>query len=51
MAKKKYTAEQIIGMLYPKGHLREVEILLGQGQTIGDLLPKTSPNIMLVLAI
>ena len=28
MAKKKYTAEQIIGML------REVEILLGQGQTV-----------------
>ena len=29
MARKKYPAEQIIGML------REVEILLGQGQTIG----------------
>ena len=28
MAKKKYTAEQIIGML------REVEVLLGQGQTV-----------------
>ena len=28
MAKKRYTAEQIIGML------REVEILLGQGQTV-----------------
>ena len=28
MATKKYTAEQIIGML------REVEILLGQGQTV-----------------
>ncbi len=30
MAKKRFTAEQIIGML------REVEILLGQGQTVAQ---------------
>jgi len=36
MAKKRYTAEQIIGML------REVEILLGQGQTVAHAVKHIS---------
>ena len=34
MARKRYTTEQIIGLL------REAEVRLSQGQTIGDDLPK-----------
>jgi putative transposase len=36
MAKKRFTAEQIIGML------REVEILLGQGQTVAQAVKHIS---------
>jgi len=36
MARKRYTAEQIIGML------REVEILLGQGQTVAHAVKHIS---------
>jgi transposase-like protein len=32
MARKRYTAEQIIG------HLRQAEVLLGQGKSMADML-------------
>ena len=37
MARKRFTAEQIIMKL------REAEVGLAQGQTVGDLPPGTSP--------
>ena len=32
MARKRYTAEQIIG------HLRQAEVMVGQGKSIGEVL-------------